>query len=239
MVDKAVLGIVTLVAALLIVVIAFTFVSSKPSQSNTSTIPYTFQTTAPATTVPPITIVPASKANASVASLFISQAEAGSLLGQGGMYGVYSRSTSQQLESALPQQLLAYNISAEYSMNYTVNTTQDNGVMSEVIFRLNNPKALYSVILSQYPYFNGTALKQQGIDTLNYSVNSTYNGFVYSSSEFILPPSAIQGGTTNTSLAVVFGYTNTSVILLSLVRLNYSALFNTTRLVRFAVQNVT
>ncbi len=206
------------------------------------------------TTVPPtITILPASPASTNVSKLFITKGQVSSLLGSGGSYGAYQRTTPTQLKYAYPPAFDAYNITAEYNMTYNAtnplpNNLSSGNILTEVVFATMQPKGLYSYVLAQYPYLNASLLRAQGANVINVSINQTAANLTYSASSFyVLTRVPASGASANTlantvSNKVIFqallGYTNSSVVVLSLLQFNGTAAINATRLAQYTALNL-
>ncbi len=246
MVDKAIVGIAVVVVVILGVVLLFTAGSSKTQTSATTSVSYSINNTltTQATTTIQQLVVPPSIANASVAAQLIAKPSVASIFGSGGSYGAYQRTTSIQLQSVLPQQFAPYSISGEYNMTYNVSTSSTtSNVIVEVIFATKSAKSMYGFLLSNYPYFNTTILKTQGARNIQSAINQTISGMTYSYSSFALsaPATNSSANTINAgkyALQVIFGHTNSSVVVLSVFQSNSTTSANTTQLASLAAQNL-
>ncbi len=246
MADNAIIIIGVLVIAVLAIVVIFTLATTN---SNTTTSGTTTQLVLPTsvaattTAAPVTTIVPATPASANISKLFITRAQASSLLGGNGTYGVYQRTSAAQLQSAIPTTFAAYNVVAEYNMTYNATKVTTGNIMAEVIFPTSSAGALYSYILSQYPYFNASLITAQGANVINVSANSRIPGLTYSSSIFKISSTQINRTTNGTSTAgvlfqVLLGHTNSSVVIVSILELNGSKGVNATKLAQLTAQNL-
>ncbi len=241
MVDKAIIGIVAVVVVVLVIVGVFTL-GSKPTThvSSTTTILSVLNgTNSQTTTIQPVS-VPPTPANASVSRRFISESASAGLMGAGGTYGIYMRSTALQLQASMPPTFSPFNITGEYNMTYTVNVSKGTAnAISEVIFKNAHPQKLYVYFMNQYPYFNSTLLESQGATNITSMLNKTYSGITYSASSFIVRGNATAQNRTALSLQIIFGYegSNTTFVI-STLQLNNTKALNATALVALAAKNL-